>query len=182
MKLDSVGEGLIKSTAAVTSALTCVIVSVFHLFRSCCPTTVIWRIAFVVILSINAMIIRRTRPHIGIKRGKIFKPSVAYGNTPSPISIESPIRFRIAPTFHIAPYAIFRRSISIISGSESVSGRARDDAVNPLTPAGFRMSASQSTTVYRKRNAAYAGTKPTRRFPFILSTFNYSEPVKCFTG
>ena len=94
------------------------------LLRPCSPDAVVRGISKVIVFSINLMIRRWTRPHVGIEFLKTIEPPVTYGDSPSSVI---PVGGKIGPRAagnHIPPDSIFRglTKAMIRAGTTATSG------------------------------------------------------------
>jgi hypothetical protein len=86
------------------------------LLKACSPSAVLWSIGAIVVDAVKRVSRRRSRPHIGVERREVVRPSVAHRDAASAIgcpSIGVVCAWILAALFHAPPDAVFggRRAV-----------------------------------------------------------------------
>lgn len=92
------------------------------LLHASCPAAIAWFVISVVVFAVNAVLGRRTIPHVGIEVGKRVPPSPANANAATAVPPKGFVGLTVAAINHVCPRPVFGR----ISESMRSMQAARD--------------------------------------------------------
>lgn len=145
--------------------------SIAKLFRTCGPSTIIWRIRAIVVDPIKRMLGRWSRPHVSVEVLESI-PSVANNNsTPSPVVIVPKARI-IAALFHVSPDAVFCCLVHIMR-FDSIR---RNFFLQASTA--FRVSSNEVLRLNDNLCSAIAKTIPVGQTGLAMREGNYLKPIE----
>jgi hypothetical protein len=164
--------------------------SVPVLFGFCGPTTVILRVSFVVVDSINGVIRRWRFSHVSQERMKVVKPTVTHSYPTGTVMIERWVVWVVAAGFHAAPATVLLCSFSAVWHRCVAVGAVALSILNSFfflkTPARTYSTARKMAGFSGFFSSAYTDAPPVRSSSVCVSllknTLDNSQAVKFPTG